>query len=151
MSEEKGETHGNQILWEMYLHSNAAAAELGIGLLKSCILINAGAIVALFAFIGQIWKDDTNPALTSALANQCELFIWGLVCAVLASCAAYFYQSALTSIIGRNVDKAPLQSYPTRGVHRIYRICRIMMIALTFASIVLFIGGTIRVCRLLTY
>ena len=39
---------------DLFAYSDRAAVDIGIGALKTAILINAGAVVALLAFAGQL-------------------------------------------------------------------------------------------------
>jgi hypothetical protein len=49
----------NDLHWrassDLMVHYSDTAADIGIGVLRTAILINAGALVALLAFVAQIW------------------------------------------------------------------------------------------------
>ncbi len=78
------------------LHSDLAAVDIGLVALKTAILVNAGAVIALLAFVGQIW--DEGGDTMAALLRATKPFVYGLVAAGVAAGVAYFYQSFFTAL-----------------------------------------------------
>lgn len=72
------------------------AADHGKAYVRTMVLLNGGAIVALLALIGGLYaKTDTlSPRVVSAFAAKLQLgmsfFVWGLVCAALIAGIAFF-------------------------------------------------------------
>lgn len=60
--------------------------------LKSAMLINGGAAVALMAFIGNIWTKVTAVAAVTSLTNSVFYFAFGVLAAALATMMSYFTQ-----------------------------------------------------------
>jgi hypothetical protein len=83
-----------QALNDRVNQSDQAAVDIGVGALKTIILINAGAIVAFLAFVGQLWKDD--PLLVANVLHASMPFVVGIIFSSVAYSIAYIYQSMLT-------------------------------------------------------
>lgn len=64
----------------------------GQAALKSAILINGGAAVALLAFIGNIWLKAITPEAVTSLTNSIALFAFGVLAAALGTAGSYFTQ-----------------------------------------------------------
>ena len=60
--------------------------------LKSALLINGGAAVALLAFVGSIWN-SANKAALPLVADALLYFVYGVLSAAIASGAAYLAQA----------------------------------------------------------
>jgi hypothetical protein len=71
------------------LAAERESADVGIVALRTAILVNAGAVVALLAFIGQLWS--SRNAVLAAVLGYVHWFFWGLVAAVAASVVAYCF------------------------------------------------------------
>ena len=56
-----------EIIWQTYFdarnQTDRGAVDIGIAALKTVVLINAGALVALIAFVAQIWQADGGQAV----------------------------------------------------------------------------------------
>jgi hypothetical protein len=61
----------------------------GQGALKAALLINGGASVALLAFIGTTIVKDTKNCLSLLLCFSMLLFVFGVLCAAIASGVTY--------------------------------------------------------------
>ena len=85
------------------LHSDRAAVDIGLTVLKVALLINGGAIVALLAFVGQLWGKEAQRMMGVLDANL--PFMLGLVAAALAAGVAYFYQSFVTAGAWRTLEE----------------------------------------------
>lgn len=60
--------------------------------LKSIILINGGAAVALLAFMGNIWVKNTAPAVTSLLTKSIACFACGVLTGAFSAATTYLTQ-----------------------------------------------------------
>ena len=61
------------------IHSTADYEKM---LVKSMMLINGGAIVALLAFIGNIWPIEAEQSVFTSLITALEYFLYGLLCSI---------------------------------------------------------------------
>ena len=64
----------------------------GSAALKSAILINGGAAVALLAFIGNIWSKEIAQAAVSHLTSAIAYFSFGVLAAAVGTASSYFTQ-----------------------------------------------------------
>jgi hypothetical protein len=135
--------------FDFVVHCGRAAVDIGLIALKTAILINAGALVALLAFLGQLWDKDHGHALVSHALAASVPFVWGLVAGGAALMVAYFYQSAVTRGAQHSLDAvseqngAPAPS--TVGVRRFTASSAIVMVLLAFASLASFVWGAFAV------
>ncbi len=70
-------------LFDLALHSDRAAVDIGLVAIKSAILMNAGAVVVLLAFVGQLWSKEGDTM--AALLDSTKPFVWGLFLAAVAA------------------------------------------------------------------
>jgi len=139
-----------QARFESMLESDKAALAIGLVALRTAVLINAGAVVALLAFVGQLWRDGGD-TLAGVLAGMLP-FVYGLVAAGAAAGVAYFYQSFMTVLEQRALaevsqdaqDLKPLKWFPALAKWS----GRIMMFA-GLASYALFIWGALDIISVL--
>jgi hypothetical protein len=130
--------------WEQVRHSDRAAVDIGITLLKSALLVNAGSLVALLALSGQLWKEAHETA-AKVLTNS-HAFMWGLGLAVAGSVVAYVYQSLVTRLELDNLTKLMGRGNgPWKRLRLTTKIFAIMMVSLVLASYVMFLFGTFRI------
>ena len=131
-----------QARFQMVLHSDRAAVDVGLTTLRTAILVNAGAIVALLAFVGQLWSRDTDTMV--AVLRGATWFVFGLIVAGVAACIAYFYQSFVTAAQQRRlaeVSKAAEDLKPWSIWPWLTRVTAVVMVGLVVASYMLFILG----------
>ncbi len=64
----------------------------GQAVLKSTMLINGGAAVALLAFIGNIWTKGISPESVGSLTSAIAFFAFGVLVAVFGTVGSYFTQ-----------------------------------------------------------
>ncbi len=76
--------------WSLELFRSVILA--GQTALKSAILINGGAAVALLAFIGSVWDKTTNPNVIKKLLISMVLFVLGVLAGGIASSLTYLIQ-----------------------------------------------------------
>lgn len=129
--------------------SDRAAVDLGIATLKTGVLINAGALVAMLAFTGQHWTEQ--PALTAEILRRSESFVWGLISVALGGGVSYFYQSIVTTWHQHKLNEASSGKKPKYRTH--VRVAAItlaaLMIGLVIGGYVEFVHGVIAVMRAL--
>jgi hypothetical protein len=71
------------------LAAERETADVGIVTLRTAILVNAGAVVALLAFVGQLWA--SQKAVLAAVLGHAYWFFLGLAAALAASVVAYCF------------------------------------------------------------
>jgi hypothetical protein len=64
----------------------------GLAALKSSMLINGGAAVAMLAFIGKIWEKSISVEAVNLLTNSIAFFSFGVLLAAIGSAGSYFTQ-----------------------------------------------------------
>lgn len=64
----------------------------GSAAMKSSLLINGGAAVAILAFIGNIWTKETGLEAVKSLTTAILLFSFGVLAAALGTAGSYFSQ-----------------------------------------------------------
>lgn len=124
--------------------SDRAAVDIGLVAVRTAVLINAGAAVALLAFVGQLWRDQ-NPTLKIVL-HAMQPFVWGLLAAAVAAGVAYFYQSFMTARYQHGlaeISEAADKLQPMKFTPWFAGTTGILMIALVIASYVFFAWGTL--------
>jgi len=93
-------TRRQEFQWQMHLdlyrHNDGITVTLGTEALKTAVLINAGASVALLAFAAQLWGSDLGRGTARQVLNGMTPFVVGVIAAGLAFLAAYVYSYLLT-------------------------------------------------------
>jgi type III secretory pathway component EscU len=112
--------------------------------------VNAGAVVALLAFVGQLWDSkDINATVTLvAIFSKVTPFTYGLIFAVAGASVAYFYQSFATATFDHALKKisAGGDAVPPQKVLTVVTgLFAIVMIGLVIASFIFFGIGTLGV------
>jgi hypothetical protein len=138
------------IIWEknherMQL-SDRAAIDIGLGALKSAIFMNAGALVALIAFVAQIWGKKNGDKLIKVIFESAHTFTYGLILGGAAFVIAYFYQSIVTTSFEHHLKKIPLFREPIpRKITWLSWATRVLMVILAIASLGAFAKGSMDV------
>jgi hypothetical protein len=92
-------TRWQELSWQTrnqkVLHSDRAAVDLGLTTLQTAILINGGAVLAILAFVGQLWGKESE--ILTVVLHDAAWFMYGVLSAGAAAFVAYFYQSFLTA------------------------------------------------------
>lgn len=96
--------------------------------LKSSLLINGGAAVALLAFIGGLWPKVESQSIIEALATSLAHFVFGVLSAAVATGFTYFSQAGYGNEFGR----------ASHSIGRVGHICAVLGV---FAAYVLFGRG----------
>lgn len=138
------ELHWNSLATDVR-NSDRVAADIGIDALKTAVLINAGAIVALLSFAGQLWNKDAGRVLAWDMLNAGKPFALGLVCGSSAFAVAYFYQSFVTALYQHALAKVSIGGdglKPPVKLTRCAGVAAIIMIGLAFGSVGCFIRGS---------
>ena len=136
--------------FDRVLHSDRAAVDIGLVVLKTAILVNAGAVIALLAFVGQLW--DEGGDTMAALLRGAKPFIYGLVAAGVAAAVAYIYQSIVTVVEQRalaEVSEGADDLKPQVWVLRLRVWTALAMVGLVLVSYALFIWGAVDIGRAL--
>jgi len=77
-------------IWDMEMFKSVIIA--GQAALKSAILINGGATVALLAFIGSVFKVSQNSEVVTKLSHAMFCFVIGVLSGAIASGVVYMAQ-----------------------------------------------------------
>jgi hypothetical protein len=79
-------------------HMFEAAVEFAVLALRTLVLVNGAAVIALLTFVGQVWANDQHngSAMAHILFWPLMLFLLGLVFAVTATLLAYITQMLTT-------------------------------------------------------
>ena len=128
------------------LHSDRFAVEIGLVALKTAILINAGSVVALLAFVGQLWSSDE--ATMAIVLQGTKWFVWGLIAGGVGAGVAYIFQSGVTWQKLRELQEISSGAEdlkPANWAPRAIRGAAFGMVALTVASYGLFIWGALSI------
>ena len=86
-------------------HMFEAAVEFAILAIRTLILINGAAVIALLTFVGQVWANDQHngSAMAHILFWPLLCFLIGLVMAVLTTMLAYLTQMITTEHGGGSI------------------------------------------------
>jgi hypothetical protein len=85
-----------QVAFEVanYTESFKAVIQAGQTALKSAILINGGAAVALLAFIGSLWSSSPSIKVVESLSSSMQFFVFGVLSSAIATGIVYLAQYA---------------------------------------------------------
>ncbi|MES2473892.1 MAG: hypothetical protein V4601_13755 [Pseudomonadota bacterium] len=80
------------------LHMFEAAVEFAITAIKTLVMVNGAAVIALLTFVGQVWANDQHngSAMAHILFWPLLFFLTGLIMAVLTCLLAYITQMITT-------------------------------------------------------
>ncbi len=122
--------------------SDRMAVDIGLFVLRICLTVNGGGLIALIALYPSITGKNE---VENMLAWSGGWLLAGLIIAILSAASAYFYQSSVTASIWRRQYKA----YPDGGKipyawsGKARCILAVLMIGFTFGSIVAFCIATV--------
>lgn len=85
---------------EMRLEMLRAVITVGQSALKSALLINGGASVAMLAFIGRIWGSTGAQPTVDALTVSLLSYVFGVLSSAMAAGATYFSQAGYAGEFG---------------------------------------------------
>lgn len=95
---------------EFFHHVNKAAIDASYIALRTAVLINGGAAVAVLAFLGSLASSDkVQFGQISQMASSLKLFAWGVASAAFAMVTAYLTNYFITC---RIVSQEQTFSYP---------------------------------------
>lgn len=126
------------------LHSDRAAVDIGLTALRTSVLMNAGAVVALLAFVGQLW--DSEDAIIRTVLWTMMPFLAGVILGGLGTGIAYFYQSFVSYRYERYLQEISVEAdqlTPLTWLDPVVKWTAITMVGLVFAAYLCFIGGVI--------
>ncbi len=150
-AELRREEHRWQAQVETIRHCDRAAVDIGLTVLRTALLINAGAVVALLAFVGQLWGREEQRM--AGVLDASLPFVGGLASAALAAGVAYFYQSFVTAMAQRaleEISRGAKDLNPQVWIPRLTDWTRVAMVALVVLSYGLFLWGIIRAINAMT-
>lgn len=78
-----------------------ATITTGQSALKSALLINGGAAVALLAFIGSVWSSPNTEKALPEISAALLLYVFGVLSAAVAAGATYFSQAGFGHEFGK--------------------------------------------------
>lgn len=78
-----------------------ATITTGQSALKSALLINGGAAVALLAFIGNVWSSANTSRVLPEISTALLLYVFGVLAAAIAAGATYFSQAGYGEEFGK--------------------------------------------------
>jgi heme/copper-type cytochrome/quinol oxidase subunit 3 len=89
-------------------HMFQAAVEFAILAIRTLILINGAAVIALLTFVGQVWANDQHngSAMAKILFWPLLFFLTGLILAVVTCLLAYLTQMITTERGGGSIPPA---------------------------------------------
>ncbi|HEY4971492.1 MAG TPA: hypothetical protein VII35_16455 [Steroidobacteraceae bacterium] len=125
-------------------HFDRAAIDIGLTAVQSGILANAGALVALLAFTGQIWEKDPNHIIVHRLVTVSAPFVRGLICGLATTIVAYIYQSVMTAWAANELKKMSKAEFSKFGFRWVARPMAVVMLALACGSFWGFILGVLK-------
>jgi uncharacterized membrane protein YjfL (UPF0719 family) len=126
-----------------YIEAEKMAATVGIEAIKTWVLINAGALVAIFAFMAQ-QIDKSKPLLLIHIIKASHPFGWGLIAAVVNFVIYYIYQSLTAYTYEeemKNGRAAELQ------LKHLMASMALLMLIMPILSVLFFILGAWKVSR----
>jgi hypothetical protein len=129
---------------DIVLANDSAAVDIGLVALRTAILVNAGAVVALLAFVGQLWNalGDTKAIVLNAIIP----FVVGLASAGLAAGVAYIYQSIQSALASEALAEISAEAGDLKSVgwfSKGRKWTAIAMVGLVAFSLFCFIGGAV--------
>ena len=83
------------------LSYNEGAVQIGITVLRTAVLLNGAAVIALLAFSAQLWK--AMPGIASQVIGKSIWFAIGAFVGALGAAAAYFYQSFVAGLAEKSL------------------------------------------------
>jgi len=142
-AERRRDAHWRAV-FDLAVLAERVGVEIGIGVLRTAILINAGALVALLAFVAQIWNKPGGhqPSSDALLAGR--PFVVGVISGAFAFGIAYAYQSAMTRKMWRNLEEISTEAEtlkPITWVIRMAAVTSILLVGLTVLSLFAFVWG----------
>jgi hypothetical protein len=148
--ERENARRSHRINEDFIVNTNAVTVEMGHQALKTLVLMNGGALIAMLAFLSSIFASaslvDVEATVSFDILTKSLLrFAFGLVCSALAMAATYFTNYCYTAsaanlkYIWRHpyLDKTPKsRRWVVAGA-----VFHIITIAVTIAALVFFILG----------
>ena len=130
--------------------ANEAAVDTGNNALKSLVLVNGGAAIAMLAFIGHLISADKNrfDSLVD-LAAPLSWFAWGVACAAGSMALGYlanFSMGKESTLKKRSYDYPYLsETEASKRWATAISVFQVLAVGAGFASLVLFVYGILEV------
>ena len=133
----------------MWMGSDRITADLGIFVLKSLIVINGAAAIALLALLGALNHEfRPDQTLIDAIAPSLREFGRGVLLAFIAAVVGYFYQYCLTGhqhrhrvLVDQDGEKADRTELVAKRFWRAAAVLILLCVAISIASFVSFARG----------
>ena len=141
---------------DFYLTIDESTIKSADAALRTLLLINGGAAVAVLAFAGAVVsKGTSNHQIVAHISRSLAYFAWGVVIAAVALCVTYLVHFATG---WHTISHLRVWDYPyvipgkrTMLAAKVKRGLHLLAILLAVASVVVFICGLITVGRALTF
>jgi hypothetical protein len=124
--------------------------------LRTLVIINGGAAIAVLTFLGGVAaKDRIDFAQIGLVAGTIKWFAWGVALAVFGMALSYlthFATAAITSSFGNNWEHPYVTDGPkTKGWRRANRVFHLAAIIVAIGSLVLFLVGMYTTSNAITH
>ena len=116
--------------WETNLEGFRASIQAGQAALKSAILINGGASVAILAFIGNLATSENSKALIPILSCSLAYFVFGTLVAAMASGGAYLSQAAYSKVNQEEETAEATERWEKRG--KVFQYTTIIFVIVSY-------------------
>jgi len=127
-----------QHLNEVIEQSDGFAVSIGLVTLRTSIVLNAGALVALLAFAGRLI--DKKSDVAAQVVGHADWYLAGLFLAMAGAAVAYFYQSVVTRSAHEDRKRVSRLDLPDAGEtwDIASRLLALVMVLSVVASLVVF-------------
>ncbi|MDK9721917.1 MAG: hypothetical protein OEL53_12115 [Rhodospirillales bacterium] len=132
------------------LNSDTAAVSIGLAALKTFIILNAGAIISIMAFVGQVWGGEGANLLINKIVASLPYFLMGAVSGAGSNGFAYFYQSIVTEVATLNLEEDSENDKRKKKLHALRHCFLWPMTATATSSLILFVFGAIKAISVLS-
>jgi hypothetical protein len=141
----KAQEHHDLEIWKTQCLYDIASYQntnmQGQGAIKAALLINGGASVALLAFVGTTMVKDTQNCLSLPLCFSMLLFVFGVLCAAIASGATYV--GGLINSLAEPVDASNVNEKRVTKSNLWFWLFNGVAITLVIVSYILFFIGSL--------
>lgn len=109
------------------------SVEIGLSAIRSCLLINGGASVALLAFLGTVMNPNNHIEYLAIYIKQgLALFISGVVASLISFLLAYIIQILYNSAFS-GMQPATNQQQRSRKIGKILHVVEVIIVILSLA------------------
>ena len=105
----------HQVRTQEHTEFNRFAIETGQSALRSAMLINGGAAVAVLAFVGTAWGSGMPPEIFTQIAKALGSFAFGVLSAAFGAGTAYLVQRAFVEGLDSGAEQGSQQHPDEQG------------------------------------